>query len=250
MESRNDILNELQELSPVVAAIEKVNVFRVPNGYFEHLSADIMAGIETENGINNQQSSISLFSEAPEGYFESFADHVLSKIRSLTTEDASAELRALSPMLYSVQNENVFEVPKGYFERLSDDVLDKVKPKHQKLIVMGKRTRTFFKYAVAAAFTGVMALGVFKFTGTSKGFAELPDYVKIGLNIKDVDQELAKISETDIVNYLEANGSDVKAMIVANSVDENELPTQEDYLLDENALDKYLNSINVKDLNN
>lgn len=250
MESRIDILNELQELSPAVAAIEKINVFKVPDGYFEHLSTDIMTGIETENGTAGQIFSNYSFSEAPEGYFESFADHVLSKIRSLTTEDATAELRALSPMLYSVQNENVFEVPKEYFEKLSDNVLDKVRPKHQKVIVMRKRSLTFFKYAVAAAFTGVMALGVFKFTSTSKGTAELPDYVKVGLNIKDVDQALAKISEADIVNYLEANGSDVKAMIVANSVDENELPSQEDYLLDENALDKYLNSINVKDLNN
>lgn len=250
MENRTDILNELQELSPVIAAIEKVNVFRVPDGYFGHLSTDIMTGIEIENGINSKISLNTSFSEAPAGYFESFADNVLSKIRSLTTEDATAELRTLSPMLYSVQNENVFEVPKGYFEGLSDDVLDKVKSKHQKVIVMGRRTRTFFKYAAAAAFTGIMALGVFKFTGTSNKAAELPDYVKIGLNIKDIDQELAKISEIEIVNYLESNGNDVKAMIVANSVDENELPSQEDYLLDENALDNYLKSINVKDLNN
>ena len=38
--------------------------------------------------------------------------------------------------------------------------------------------------------------------------------------------------------------------MVANSVDENELPSQEDYLLDEKALDKYLSSINVNDLKN
>ena len=50
MENRNDILNELKELSPTLAAIEKVNVFTVPDGYFERVSADILVGIEVENG--------------------------------------------------------------------------------------------------------------------------------------------------------------------------------------------------------
>ena len=116
---------------------------------------------------------------------------------------------------------------------------------------MKRRTTTFFKYAVAAAFTGVMALGVFKFIGNSTEKIELPEYVKIGMNdIKDVDQELAKISDADIVKFLEANGTDVKTAMVANSIDENELPSQEDYLMDEKTLDKYLNSINVDNLKN
>ena len=71
-----------------------------------------------------------------------------------------------------------------------------------------------------------------------------------GLQVQNVDQELANISDADIVKYLEATGTDVKAAIVANSVDENELPSQEDYLMDDKALDKYLNSINLNDLKN
>jgi hypothetical protein len=114
---------------------------------------------------------------------------------------------------------------------------------------MQKHNNNFFKYAVAAAFTGVMALGVFKFIGSGKQ-SELPDYVTAGLKVQDVDQELAKISDDDILKYLEASGTDVKTAMVANSIDENELPSQEDYLLDEKALDKYLNSINVNDLKN
>lgn len=151
-------------------------------------------------------------------------------------------------MLYSVQNEHVFEVQQGYFENLSVEVLQKVSPQ-AKVVTMQKHNNNFFKYAVAAAFTGVMALGVFKFIGSGKQ-SELPDYVTAGLKVQDVDQELAKISDDDILKYLEASGTDVKTAMVANSIDENELPSQEDYLLDEKALDKYLNSINVNDLKN
>lgn len=296
MENRTDILNELRALSPAIAAIEKVNVFTVPDGYFEYLGTDILMSIKNENGVNKNAVSDSsvtdvprgyfdtladsiltkikaqefedaateirvlspqLFSvknentfEAPLGYFDSLADSILTKIKAQEVEDAATEIRALSPMLYSIQNENVFEVPQGYFENLRDDVLNKVKPQ-PKVVTMQRRTTAFFKYAVAAAFTGVMALGVFKFTDNTNKEIVLPEYVIIGLNdIKDVDQELAKISDADIVKYLEANGTDVNAAMVANSVDKNELPSQEDYLLDDQALDKYLNSINVDELKN
>lgn len=292
MEQQIHILDELRALSPTVAAIEKVNVFTVPNGYFEYLATDILMGIEHENGLT--QNTV-LIADVPNGYFDTLADSILRKIKAQDTEDvsveinslspvlagiknenvfeipqvyfdsladtvlqkiksqeveedASTEIRALSPMLYSIQNENVFEVPQGYFENLSDDVLNKVKPQ-TKVVTMPRRSSTFFKYAVAAAFTGMMALGVFKFTNVNDK-VELPGYVTAGLQVKDVDQELAKISDADIVKFLEADGTDVKTAMVANSVDKNELPTQEDYLLDDQALDKYLNSINVEDLKN
>jgi adenylate kinase len=293
MENRTDILNELNELSTVVAAIGKANVFMVPEGYFEYLSNDIINGIKAENGllipavaklnsdvpagyfdsladsilnkikaqdIENAATEIQALSpvlsglqnknifETPVGYFDTLPDNVLQKIKTQHTKDAAAELRTLSPMLYSIQNENVFEIPQGYFEKLGDAVLNKVKPQ-PKVITMQRRSSTFLKYAVAAAFTGVMALGVFKFTG-KHSVKTLPEYVTAGMQIDDIDGELAKISDADIVKYLEANGTDVKAAYVANSVDENELPSQEDYLLDEKALDKYLNSINLDDLKN
>ncbi|MEP7237307.1 MAG: hypothetical protein ABI685_05570 [Ferruginibacter sp.] len=295
MENSIDILNELKALSPTLAAIEKVNVFTVPAGYFEHLATGILMGVEDEIGAGSNVSTVSsltdvpagyfdtlatsilakikaagnedaitetgalspqLFSiknestfEVPQGYFDSLADSILAKIKTADSEDAAAEIRALSPMLYSIQNENIFEVPQDYFADLSNDILNKVKPQ-PKVVTMQRRSNNFFKYAVAAAFTGLMALSVFKFTGKTHEKTVLPDYVTAGLQVQDVDQELAKISNADIVKYLEAEGTDVKAAIVANSVDENELPTQEDYLLDDKALDKYLNSINIDDLKN
>jgi len=293
MENSNDILNELADLSATVAAIKKINVFTVPEGYFENLGADIILGIKLENGIctdtavnlsadvpsgyfdslagsilakiktqeeDNAITEIKTLSpvlsglqsqnifEVPNGYFDTLTDSILNKTNTIDVEDAVTELRALSPMLYSIQNENLFEVPDGYFENLSEDVLQKVKPQ-TKVVKMQRRSTTFLKYAVAAAFTGVMALGVFKFTG-SVDDKVLPDYVTAGMKINDLDGELAKISDADIVKFLEATGTDVKAALVANSIDNNELPSQEDYLLDDQALDKYLNSINLDDLKN
>ena len=248
MENNNDILNELRELSPLLASIDRINVFSVPDGYFEHLSADVLMGIRLENGIGTDDFD-SLSADVPVGYFDTLADTILLKIKTQDEADSASEIRALSPMLYSIQNENVFEVPSGYFKNLSNNILDKVKPQ-PKVIKMQRRSSIFFKYAVAAAFTGVMALGVFKFTASDDKATELPAYVTAGLQVEDVDQELAKIPDADIMQYLEANGTDVKAAMVANSTDKNELPSQEEYLLDDNTLDNYLNSINLNDLKN
>ena len=293
MENRTDILNELKELSAVVASIGKLNVFTVPEGYFEYLTNDIINGIKTENGllipavakvnsdvpagyfdsladsilnkikahdIEDAATEIQGLSpvlsalqnknsfETPAGYFDTLTDNVLQSIKAQEAEGAAAELKTLSPMLYSIQEENVFEVPQDYFEKLSDDVLNKVKPL-PKVIKMQRRSSTFLKYAVAAAFTGVMALGVFKFTG-KPSVKMLPEYVTAGMQIDDVDGELAKISDAEILKFLEASGTDIKTAFVANSIDENELPSQEDYLLDDKALDKYLNNINLDGLKN
>jgi hypothetical protein len=298
MESRIDILNELKALSPAIAAIHNQNVFTVPAGYFDHLAEGILMNVKEGSGglvgammekdqltvpagyfdsladtilnkIKAQETGAeelkalspmlaaipnnNLFT-VPAGYFESLADVVLNK--AATNDTAAAELRALSPMLYSIQNENVFTVPHGYFESLPATILDKVQSQPAKLVsIKSRRTFSIVKYAVAAMFTGLMALGLYKFTGGSSdsiipAIANVPDYNTINRNIKNVDDELAKVSDDDIIKYLQANGSDVDAALVANTIDEKELPTQDDYLTDDKALDKYLDNVDLKDLKN
>lgn len=250
MENTQDILNELKDLSPTLAALEKRNVFTVPAGYFECLADDILTGISIESGAGDTGFAQQAEKDVPAGYFDSLAESIMAKIKATETEDAVTEIRTLSPMLYSIQNEPVFETPHGYFEGLADEILQKANPKVPVVNMLNRsRSRTFFKYAVAAAFTGMMALGVFKFTAGEEQMV-LPNYVTAGLQVESVDDELEKISDAEIVKYLEASGTDVDAALVANSIDKNELPAQEDYLLDDAALDKYLNSIKLDDLRN
>jgi len=283
VENRSNILNELNEFSPLIAGIQKVNVFTVPNGYFERLAEGILMGVKEETGeVLNSITNPSLM-QVPHNYFESLADNILNKIKGEEAGELSPMLNSikntnvfavpqgyfesladnilnkikgeetaeLSPMLYSIKNKNVFTVPQGYFESLAAKILDTVKPHQAKVVTMQRRTTTILKYALAAVFTGIMALGVYKFTGVGKpGQANLPGYVADGMKIKNVDEELAKVSDEEIIKYLQANGSDTDAALVANTIDENELPTQEDYLTDDKALDKYLDNIDLKDFKN
>lgn len=252
MENRTDILNELKALSLLIYGMEKLNVFTVPQGYFEGLSQRMLLLVkEEETGILDRLSKEN-DSTVPAGYFDNLAGNILNRIKAEQDETAAAELRVLSPMLYSIQNENVFEVPNGYFNDLASEIVNKIKPQPAKLVVMHSRRSAFLKYAIAAVFTGVTILGVFKLTQPAT--VNLDAAVLNGLQINkehSFDQEFAKVSDEDIIKYLEANGESVDAQTLANkTIDENELPSQADYLSDDKALDKYLDNINTDALKN
>ncbi|MEI9933601.1 MAG: hypothetical protein WDM71_01825 [Ferruginibacter sp.] len=136
-----EIVNELKELNSFLATTPKANVFVVPGGYFETVADNLLMFVKEENSIIKNSPEPS-FLQVPAEYFDNLAIDILTKIKNQSKENADSELRILSPMLYSIQNENVFEVPNGYFNSISDDVIKQVAPGKRKLTLM--RTRNLF----------------------------------------------------------------------------------------------------------
>ncbi|MBK7884520.1 MAG: hypothetical protein IPJ81_12595 [Chitinophagaceae bacterium] len=242
MENKNDILNELKTISPLLAGIEKINVFSIPEEYFKKLDTYIIE-IAKENNflqhINKQPVN-----EIPLGYFTNLSENILNKIKNQQTQNALEEIKTLSPTLYQLQPINVFKLPGTYFTNLSNEILQKINVQPDTKVVTFRKYNGFLKYAIAAIFAGAMALGIFKFTQPSAvGNTSLPQYVLDAQKIKNIDEELAKISETDIIKYLQDNGEDVDAALVSITIDEKNLPAEEDYLTDEKALDNYLDNL-------
>ena len=202
METKTDILNELAAISPLVAGINKVNVFTVPQGYFESISDTVMACLREENiliNTTNEQNA-----DVPTGYFDELAASILNKIKA--NEPASEEIKYLSPLLFDLQkrqvfqvptgyfenlhelvvekidlatnetlsgeislflqdlkNNNVYEVPEGYFDGLSDNIIKKIEHPSTAKVVSIKRRSSWIRYSVAAMMTGVLALGLYKY---------------------------------------------------------------------------------------
>src|SRR5688500_10837779 len=98
-----EILEELKTVSPFLADLSRPNVFTVPEGYFDELTVNTLKKID--NLADNATNNLSV----PGGYFENLTSSILNKIKE-SEQTASQELRSLSPMLYSIQNENVFTV--------------------------------------------------------------------------------------------------------------------------------------------
>jgi hypothetical protein len=129
MENKSTILNELREISPVVAAISNQAPYSVPDGYFEELPGQLKLRIGIElNSIEDPNLSIGKAPtyQLPEGYFDGLAGSILNRIRANESAHPKDELELLSPLLAGLNKKNPFTPPAGYFEDLSGNVLSGV----------------------------------------------------------------------------------------------------------------------------
>ncbi|MEO5888778.1 MAG: hypothetical protein ABIQ31_00935 [Ferruginibacter sp.] len=295
METKIDIAAELKTLSPLLAALNKVNVFTVPEGYFETISTTVLACLQHDVAEHEQAQEI------PAGYFDQLAGSILNKIRTgetakdeirnlspllygihdknvfeapvgyfenvdkliinkINTTGSRDELKEISPLLHSIQGKNVFEAPQGYFDGFAGIILKKVNLPTGKVVVMRKRN-ALMKYAVAAMIIGITALGINKYIdkptielpGKNMGaVATLDASVEKGKNMDDsqFNEALANLNGSDIARYLENNGDIADVALLNNNLQDVSLPSQDDYLLDETTLDKYLKEVEKTTVNN
>jgi hypothetical protein len=89
METKNEVLKELEELSPRLAAMRKSNPFSVPEGYFTSLQGQIIAAYKAQSvdaeltetpQLQAQHAQENPFT-VPYGYFENFSGKMLEKVK-------------------------------------------------------------------------------------------------------------------------------------------------------------------------
>lgn len=133
MKNENEILNELRQISPLVADLSRENLLKVPENYFEQLAGQVMLRIKSLHADETIPSSLHTIdkniqlSKPPVGYFESFAEKMLKRVKAETSNAVDEELANLSPFLSTIKKEMPFSVPQNYFEELSDNVLQSAK---------------------------------------------------------------------------------------------------------------------------
>lgn len=254
MSVKLEILNELMEISPLVAGFERVNPFSVPAGYFEELDTSILALVKVDENPSILKSlAMKNPMQAPEGYFDTLADSILDKIKAEQVQTAEDELRSLSPMLYSIDKVNVFEMPPSYFENLGDDLLNKVSPKEEaKLISFGQRKNIrWMGYAAAAVVIGLV--GIVAFFLLNNNTTGLDSTVKQGINYarqNKFDEVLNKTSDEAIANYLQKTSDEADALQMVASVDQSQLPSEEELMSDEKLIDELINESDNKKVTN
>jgi len=258
MENRITILNELQEISPLLASIGCGLPYTIPTGYFESLAEQILLKINagaTESASLSQISKSPVY-EVPAGYFDGLAGAILNRVKAAEAatpvdelaflspllsrmekklpfstpegyfndlsenvvsgvqaiEFVNEELENLSPLMVSLREMNVYEAPAHYFEQLPGKILVKVQRQPAKLVSVSFRTRVM-RYAVAAAVTGVIAVGSYMFFKPSTKTA-------------DVDpNQVAKVSDQEMENFLTDN---TVALADAGTIVTNDTITEAD----------------------
>jgi hypothetical protein len=252
MSVNKEILNELMEISPLLAEMERVNPFDVPAGYFEGLDSHMLAMAKaSEYSSALQGIAMKNPMQVPEGYFDSLAGSILEKIKAEETQSVDDELRGLSPMLYSLDKVNLYEAPTGYFKNLADDLLSKVSPKEEAKIISFSQRKTikWMRYAAAAVVIGFVGLLSFFFTRGDKLDAVVKEGILFARENK-FDEELNKTSDEAIASYLQKTSDEADALQMVASVDDSQLPTEEDLLSDEKLMDELLNEIENKNTTN
>lgn len=229
MKSRETILNELREISPLLAGMEPVNVFSVPEGYFGSLADDISAKLMSEEpsfGVVRQmpQSVPSNYFEelstvimarikagseeaemnigkqmpndVPAGYFESLSGNILSRIKKSEELSAQEEIRTISPVIAGISRQMPNDIPAGYFENLSADIEKRAATSSAKTISLFS-FRSWTRYAVAAVMVGVVSLTAVKFLQNDTTLKNNDATVETA----EITEALSKVSDNDLQHY-------------------------------------------------
>lgn len=244
MTRNKDILNELEQISEVVAKINPVVPYQVPEVYFETLSSVIMARIaaggQEENSLL-QVAGKQMPQDVPAGYFDTLSDSILAKVKAQAEQTANEELAALSPLLAGIGKGNVYELPVGYFDSVADTVNRQINEDTKVVSIFSRKL--LIRYAAAAVVFTMIAFGIkmmMKQQSTSVAFAIAGvDPIKTQ---KQFNNELAALSDDAIVNYLKLT-ADTKDMDKINeSIDHSKLPEETDYM-DEEFLESFMKEL-------
>ena len=236
MTTRIEIVDELMAISPLLAGIEKRNVFSIPDGYFSKFEDDILERAETSliNSIPKTPFQV------PGNYFDQLAFNILDAIR-MNRQSADEELKEVSPILYAIQAENPFSKPIDYFDELPSEILAKVKPTAR--VVRLQKRSSVWQFARAAVVTGVIAASALMVYNNQETFenmsvsADIKEAQKYK-NEQQVNEGISKLSDEEIIKYLENTGNASDNETLNNTIDESDLQDQKDQLNNEKVLDK------------
>ena len=179
MKRNSDIEKELKEISPVVSEIKNNTVFKVPPGYFEALPEKLLR-LAKENKVSNGLSP-------------------------------DEEIQALSPLIASLKNKTAFNIPPGYFDTLPQSITEKLAETKKEAPVFQINTRFksrnqgWWKYAAAAAITGVIAVSTLFFWNNTQDNNSSHTLSSTGNDKQQpVLIQLPEVSDIDLAGYLSA----------------------------------------------
>jgi len=197
MENRATILEELKEISPVIANITRANVYSVSPVYFNELPEVILARVQAEDAVFGSKATPF---NVPQGYFDGLANNILNKIHHTEIQSVSDELKEIAPLLNTISKKPVYSVPQGYFESLEITIPLKLDKPSAKVFNFGN-TKKIFQYAVAACVAGMLMVGAYMYTN-SNGASEAMVISHDSALKMNVTEELAETNEQEITAYL------------------------------------------------
>jgi len=197
--TNKDIIQELNDLGSSLNNMASRNVYSVPQGYFEGFADHILSLIKDNESLA-WLSSLPKETpyQLPAGYFDGLEERIMDSIRNHPDyRTSNEELESISPFLNSLSKRPVYAVPEGYFENFN--VAKKQTKSNTKLFSI--TSHKWFKYAAAAIVIGAIALtGIFVYNNNHKDAA--------GKTLANFEKEVKKIDDvkkTDsLIDFMDA----------------------------------------------
>jgi hypothetical protein len=138
---------------------------------------------------------------APAGYFDQLSAAVMARIAdedktAVPVTEAREELEALSPFLAGMSRTMPFPVPAGYFNQLSTTIMEgltDVSAPAAMPVIRRINARRYFKWAVAACLIAVVSVSTLLFTRENYHAANA------------MEKNLANVSDQEIMEYLQSH---------------------------------------------
>jgi hypothetical protein len=125
MEKMTTIQEELTTISPLLAALPKVNVYTVPDFYFEDFTTSLITLVST-TGYMDDVAKHNPSMQVPEAYFDQLATSILHKINTQQPLSLSDDGDELHHHLKNLRSNNVYKTPANYFDNFSSKILAKI----------------------------------------------------------------------------------------------------------------------------
>ena len=247
MNSRLTILEELKAISPVLAELNAVTPYMVPEGYFESFAAQLMKRLREKEVDPKVELEIlsPLLSKIsrqvpytlPDQYFSDLSDQALAGAKAI--EFVNEELENLSPLMSSLKSKTVYEVPAGYFDSLPEKILIEARKQEPAKVIVMRPVRRIMRYAVAAVLIGVMAISAWLMQRPAIESPVVKSKIEAGIQ-KASDEEIlnfiqndeAPLSESMLNSDGDMDESDIKTMLA--NVSDGELEQFANESIDQN----------------
>ena len=249
METRENILKELQEIAPMLSKIEKKNFNSVPENYFQNFKGGVLERVKL-SGVKEELKAIApellkvekkVVNEIPANYFKSFSADLMQKIRA---NEVATELQTIAPTLSELEKVNLLEVPVNYFNAFPQQMLKKIATKQKVNAVAEKPawiealssvleniSSVVFKPKYSFAFAGSAAMVI----------VAVMMFMKVEQQCNDLDCKMASLTNEELNTYLDSNLDDASEEIFELNADVS-LPSTDMSNVFNNLSDEELNN--------
>jgi hypothetical protein len=230
MNQENKILEELHEISPMVANLPRTNPYVVDADFFGTVPITLY-------GITEEKNPYVVSAD----YFQHFAASIYKKCKETEENNSTPSL--------DHAKQNPFHLPENYFEQFEVRLQNQLKENNRKGLLA--RIGPWRYWSAAACIIGILGFSVFVFLNDR---SQKEDWktswfeAKKIINEGNLESEFNAINAEEMAAYLTEQGHDVDAAVTARIAEESNQDDGLFYIESENEIEAFLNNTNL-DLN-